>query len=111
MDGRKKRANYMKQGGLKMYAPWVIWLIGFVQMIYLYAQIGQKGITFYAAALFTILFIYVLTAAVIPDVLGRMVYSSEEQGLQQKRTQTVSHSYDPDTACSAAFLRSGIFAG
>lgn len=74
MDGRKKRANYMKQGGLKMYAPWVIWLIGFVQMIYLYAQIGQKGITFYAAALFTILFIYVLTAAVIPDVLGRMVY-------------------------------------
>ena len=64
----------MKQGGLKMYAPWVIWLIAFVKMIYLYAQIGQKGITFYAAALFTILFIYVLTAAVIPDVLGRMVY-------------------------------------
>ena len=59
MDGRKRRANYMKQGGLKMYAPWVIWLIAFVKMIYLYAQIGQKGITFYAAALFTILFIYV----------------------------------------------------
>ena len=74
MDGRKRRANYMKQGGLKMYAPWVIWLIAFVKMIYLYAQIGQKGITFYVAALFTILFIYVLTAAVIPDVLGRMVY-------------------------------------
>ena len=74
MDGRKRRANYMKQGGLKMYAPWVIWLIAFVKMIYLYAQIGQKGITFYAAALFTILFIYMLTAAVIPDVLGRMVY-------------------------------------
>ena len=74
MDGRKRRANYMKQGGLKMYASWVIWLIAFVKMIYLYAQIGQKGITFYAAALFTILFIYVLTAAVIPDVLGRMVY-------------------------------------
>ena len=55
MDGRKRRANYMKQGGLKMYAPWVIWLIAFVKMIYLYAQIGQKGITFYAAALFTIL--------------------------------------------------------
>ena len=88
MDGRKRRANYMKQGGLKMYASWVIWLIAFVKMIYLYAQIGQKGITFYAAALF-----------------------SEEQGLQQKRTQTVSHSYDPDTACSAAFLRYGIFAG
>ena len=50
MDGRKRRANYMKQGGLKMYAPWVIWLIAFVKMIYLYAQIGQKGITFYAAA-------------------------------------------------------------
>lgn len=46
MDGRKRRANYMKQGGLKMYAPWVIWLIAFVKMIYLYAQIGQKGITF-----------------------------------------------------------------
>ena len=38
MDGRKRRANYMKQGGLKMYAPWVIWLIAFVKMIYLYAQ-------------------------------------------------------------------------
>ena len=74
MDGRKKRANYMKQGGLKMYAPWVIWLIALIKMIYLYAQIGQKGITFYAAALFTVLFVFVLTAAVIPDVLGRMVY-------------------------------------
>lgn len=74
MDGRRRRANYMKQGGLKMYAPWVIWLIAFVKMIYLYAQTGQKGITFYAAALFTVLFVYVLTAAVIPDVLGRMVY-------------------------------------
>ena len=109
MDGRKRRANYMKQGGLKMYAPWVIWLIAFVKMIYLYAQTGQKGITFYAAALFTVLFVYVLTAAVIPD--GENGLFPEKQGLQQECIQTVSYGYDPDVGRFTTDLRSGIFAG
>ena len=76
-----------------MYAPWVIWLIAFVKMIYLYAQIGQKGITFYATALFTILFIYVLTAAVIPDVLGRMVYFQKSRDCS-KNAHRLYHTVD-----------------
>ena len=101
----------MKQGGLKMYAPWVIWLIAFVKMIYLYAQYRTERNYLLCSSTFYN-FIYICAdCSSHSGCIGQNGLFSEEQGLQQKRTQTVSHSYDPDTACSTAFLRSGIFAG
>ena len=73
----------MKQGGLKMYASWVIWLIAFVKMIYLYAQIGQKGITFMQQHFYN--FIYICAdCSSHSGCIGQNGLFSEEQGLQQK---------------------------
>ncbi len=80
MSDRSKRANYIRQSGIRGMVSWVILALYIVKIIYMSYQTGMSAMTYYAYAEVVFIAGYVLCGISIVPVLKKMVYFQMNHG-------------------------------
>lgn len=80
MSNKKGKSNYMKQGGVRAVASWLILLIVFVKMIYLSYKNGMSGMTYYGFSVSVYILLYSLLGMAVVPVLRKLVYFQVNKG-------------------------------
>lgn len=88
MSEKTRRANYLKQSGIRGMAAWTILLLFLVKIIYMSYQTGMHGMTFYAYADAVFMIGYLLFGLAVVPVLKKMVYFQFNHG-NYKNTEKV----------------------
>lgn len=73
MSDRGKKANYIKQSGIRGMVSWALLALFLVKMIYMSYQCGMRAMTFYAFAEVVFVAGYVLFGIAVIPVLKKMV--------------------------------------
>ena len=80
MSDRSKKANYIKQSGIRGMVSWVILALYMVKIIYMSYQTGMSAMTYYAYAEVVFIAGFVLFGISVIPVLKKMVYFQMNHG-------------------------------